>query len=153
MSVNQTRRQTLVQLSAAATALCASSPFRNVYAQTAKPIRIGYLHTPSCDSQMWLMKELNTFAKEGLAPTFTRFNTGIDGFSALVGGSIDVFSTGGVTHNFPARGRRRHPICGLGPLGFVGQHLGDHCLEMGGTAPGTARCATKHCGLLAGFPV
>jgi len=105
MSVNQTRRQTLVQLSAAATALCAASPFQNVYAQTAKPIRIGYLHIPSCDSQMWLMKEMNTYAKEGLAPTFTRFNTGIEGFSALVGGSIDVFSTGGVTHNFPARGQ------------------------------------------------
>lgn len=100
------RRKTLIRLAALAAApVAAANPFRHVYAQTAKPIRIGYLHIPTCDGQMWLMKELGTYAKEGLDPTFTRFNTGIDGFSALVGGSVDVFTTGGVTHNFPARGQ------------------------------------------------
>lgn len=100
------RRKSIAQLTALAAApLAAASPFANVFAQTARPIRIGYIHIPTCDSQMWLMKELGTYAKEGLDPTFTRFNTGIEGFSALVGGSIDVFTTGGVTHNFPARGQ------------------------------------------------
>lgn len=106
MTQIESRRKSLVRLAALAAApLAVVSPFRNVYAQTAKPIRIGYIHIPTCDSQMWLMQELGTYAKEGLNPTFTRFNTGIEGFSALVGGSIDVFTTGGVTHNFPARGQ------------------------------------------------
>ena len=100
------RRKALGQLAAMTAApMLAASPFRHVYAQTAKQIRVGYLHIPSCDSQMWLMKEYGYWAKEGLEPVFTRFNTGIEGFSALVGGSVDVFSTGGVTHNFPARGQ------------------------------------------------
>jgi NitT/TauT family transport system substrate-binding protein len=106
MTHTPSRRQALAQLSVAAAApLLAASPFRHVYAQTTRPIRVGYLHIPTCDAQMWLMKELDTWTKEGLDPTFTRFNTGIEGFSALVGGSVDVFTTGGVTHNFPARGQ------------------------------------------------
>ena len=105
MSEVASRRKTLARIAALAAAPLAANPFRRVYAQTAKPIRIGYIHIPTCDSQMWLMKELGTYAKEGLDPTFTRFNTGIEGFSALVGGSVDVLTTGGVTHNFPARGQ------------------------------------------------
>jgi len=101
-----TRRKVLGQLAVMSAApVLATNPFRHVYAQTAKQIRVGYLHIPSCDSQMWLMKEYGFWEKEGLDPVFTRFNTGIEGFSALVGGSVDVFSTGGVTHNFPARGQ------------------------------------------------
>jgi NitT/TauT family transport system substrate-binding protein len=103
MSNIPSRRKALGQLAAMTAApMLAASPFRHVYAQTAKQIRVGYLHIPSCDSQMWLMKEYGYWAKEGLEPVFTKFNTGIEGFSALVGGSVDVFSTGGVTHNFPA---------------------------------------------------
>lgn len=106
MSNIPSRRKVLGQLAAMSAApMLAASPFRHVYAQTAKQIRVGYLHIPSCDSHMWLMKEYGYWAKEGLEPIFTRFNTGIEGFSALVGGSVDVFSTGGVTHNFPARGQ------------------------------------------------
>ena len=106
MSNVPSRRKALGQLAVMSAApMLAASPFRHVYAQTAKQIRVGYLHIPSCDSQMWLMKEHGLWAKEGLDPVFTKFNTGIEGFSALVGGSVDVFSTGGVTHNFPARGQ------------------------------------------------
>ncbi len=96
-----TRRAAVAGLAAAGSLTLTRAPF----AQTLRPIRIGHLHIPTCDAQMWLMKELDTYRKEGLEPTFTRFNTGIEGFSALVGGSVDVFTTGGVTHNFPARGQ------------------------------------------------
>ena len=105
MSTTVSRRKVLQTLAAASALPLAAALPKRVHAQTAKPIRIGYIHIPTCDGQMWLMKELNTYAKEGLAPEFTRFNTGIEGFSALVGGSLDVFTTGGVTHNFPARGQ------------------------------------------------
>ena len=105
MSKTNSRRNALKSLAALGTVPLAGALSKHVYAQTAKPIRIGYIHIPTCDGQMWLMKEMNLYAKEGLAPEFTRFNTGIEGFSALVGGSLDVFTTGGVTHNFPARGQ------------------------------------------------
>lgn len=105
MSTSESRRKALISLAALGSVPIAGALSKRVYAQTAKPIRIGYIHIPTCDGQMWLMKEMNSYAKEGLAPEFTRFNTGIEGFSALVGGSLDVFTTGGVTHNFPARGQ------------------------------------------------
>jgi hypothetical protein len=58
MSNIPSRRKALGQLAAMTAApMLAASPFRHVYAQTAKQIRVGYLHIPSCDSQMWLMKE------------------------------------------------------------------------------------------------
>lgn len=96
------RRDVLKTISALASASFIPT---SVSAKTSKPIRIGYLHIPSCASQMWLMKELGAYEKAGLTPEFFRFNTGVDGFSALVGGSIDVITTGGVSHNFPARGQ------------------------------------------------
>ena len=105
MSSLKSRRKVLGTIAALTTAPLAGALSKRVYAQTTKPIRIGYLHVPSVDAQMWLMKELGTYGKEGLDPTFIRFNTGIEGFSALVGGSVDALTTGGVTHNFPARGQ------------------------------------------------
>ena len=79
MSNVPSRRKALGQLAVMSAApMLAASPFRHVYAQTAKQIRVGYLHIPSCDSQMWLMKEHGLWAKEGLDPVFTKFNTGIE---------------------------------------------------------------------------
>jgi NitT/TauT family transport system substrate-binding protein len=122
MSTFESRRKALTTMAALTVVPLAGAASRNIYAQTAKPIRIGYLHVPSVDAQMWLMKELGSYAKEGLDPTFARFNTGIEGFSALVGGSIDALTTGGVTHNFPARGQGIVvlPHC----VEFAGQLLG-----------------------------
>lgn len=122
MSSFESRRKALTTIAALTVVPLAGAPFGSLYAQTAKPIRIGYLHVPSVDGQMWLMKELGSYTKEGLDPTFVRFNTGIEGFSALVGGSIDALTTGGVTHNFPARGQGIVvlPHC----VEFAGQLLG-----------------------------
>lgn len=98
-------RRTLLQGAAAAGVVAALGRPARVYARTSRRVRIGYLHILSVDAQMWLMKHMNTFKKEGLEPEFVRFHTGIGGFSALVGGSIDFLTTGGVTSNFPARGQ------------------------------------------------
>lgn len=98
------RRSLLRGAAAAGVAATVARPTR-VFARTTRRVRIGYLHILSVDSQMWLMKHLGTFKKEGLEPEFVRFHTGIGGFSALVGGSIDFLTTGGVTCNFPARGQ------------------------------------------------
>ena len=97
------KRRTLLQGAAAlAGASALSMP---AIAQGATPIRIGYLHTLAVDGQMWLADHLKAYATHGLAPEFRQFQTGLELFQAMIGGSVDVLSTGAVISNFPARGQ------------------------------------------------
>lgn len=70
-----------------------------------KKVRIGYLHVLSVDAHMWIAQHLGTWKKEGLDVEMREFNSGIELFQAMIGGSIDVLTTGGVLSNFPARGQ------------------------------------------------
>lgn len=103
MTTDLTRR-TFVQGFAAAgsAALAGITP---AAAQAPTKIRIGYLHVVTVDAQLLLGIELGTFKKEGLEPELREFTTGVELFQALVGGSLDVLTTGGVLSNFPARGQ------------------------------------------------
>jgi len=74
-------------------------------AQARTRLRIGYLHTLAVDGQMWLSDHLGAFARHGLEPEFKLFQTGLELFQAMIGGSLDVLSTGAVISNFPARGQ------------------------------------------------
>jgi NitT/TauT family transport system substrate-binding protein len=74
-------------------------------AGSADPIRVGYLHTLAVDGQIWLADLKGYWKEQGLKPTFHRFYTGLEIFQAMVGGSIDMLSTGAVVSNFPARGQ------------------------------------------------
>jgi NitT/TauT family transport system substrate-binding protein len=74
-------------------------------AQSRTKIRVGYLHTLAVDGQMWLAQHLGAWGKHGLEPEFRQFTTGLELFQAMVGGSIDMLSTGAVISNFPARGQ------------------------------------------------
>ena len=74
-------------------------------AQAKSKIRIGYLHTLAVDGQMWLADHLGAFDKNGLEPEFKLFQTGLELFQAMIGGSLDMLSTGAVISNFPARGQ------------------------------------------------
>ena len=74
-------------------------------AQAKTKIRVGYLHTLAVDGQMWLSDHLGAFEKNGLEPEFKLFQTGLELFQAMIGGSLDVLSTGAVISNFPARGQ------------------------------------------------
>src|SRR5205085_1927323 len=76
-----------------------------IRAQALTKIRVGYLHVLSVDAQMLLGNHLGTWQKEGLELEAREFTTGIELFQALVGGSLDVLTTGGVLANFPARGQ------------------------------------------------
>jgi NitT/TauT family transport system substrate-binding protein len=76
-----------------------------VIAQPKTKIRIGYLHVLSVDGQMWLAKHLGAFDREGLDVELREFNSGVELFQAMIGGSLDVLTTGGVLSNFPARGQ------------------------------------------------
>jgi NitT/TauT family transport system substrate-binding protein len=100
MSINRRR---LLQASGAALGLSAiGAP---AIAQGRTRIRVGYLHTLAVDGQMWLAQHLGAWAEQGLEPEFRQFTTGLELFQAMVGGSIDMLSTGAVISNFPARGQ------------------------------------------------
>lgn len=96
------RRGLLLGTGAAVAAAGLSMP-AIVRAQT--PLRVGYLHTLAVDGQIWLADHMGEWGKQGLAPAFTQFTTGLELFQAMIGGSIDVLATGAVISNFPARGQ------------------------------------------------
>jgi NitT/TauT family transport system substrate-binding protein len=73
--------------------------------QSKTKIRVGYLHTLAVDGQMWLAEHLGAWAKNALEPEYKLFTTGLELFQAMIGGSLDMLSTGAVISNFPARGQ------------------------------------------------
>jgi NitT/TauT family transport system substrate-binding protein len=96
------RRAFLQGTGAAAAVVTLGAP---AIAQATTKIRVGYLHTLAVDGQMWLADHLGAFGKNGLEPEFKLFQTGLELFQAMIGGSLDVLSTGAVISNFPARGQ------------------------------------------------
>ncbi len=99
------RRQFLGQAGAGAAALGLTSLGFPAIAQSRTKIRVGYLHTLAVDGQLWLAQHLGAWERNGLEPDFKQFTTGLELFQAMVGGSIDMLSTGAVISNFPARGQ------------------------------------------------
>jgi NitT/TauT family transport system substrate-binding protein len=98
------RRRTLVQ-GAAAVATASIAGF--AVAQARTKLRVGYLHTPAVDGQIWLGQQSGAWSKRGLDLELIQFTTGLELFQAMIGGSLDVLSTGAVVSNFPARGQGR----------------------------------------------
>ena len=74
-------------------------------AQSKTKVRVGYLHTVAVDGQIWTGVDRGSFDKQGLDLELRQFNTGLEIFQALIGGSLDVLATGAVLSNFPARGQ------------------------------------------------
>jgi NitT/TauT family transport system substrate-binding protein len=74
-------------------------------AQAKTKVRVGYLHTLAVDGQIWTGMDRGTFDKQGLDLELRQFNTGLEIFQALIGGSLDLLATGAVLSNFPARGQ------------------------------------------------
>jgi NitT/TauT family transport system substrate-binding protein len=97
-----TRREALTSLTAAGAAIAFSSPVR---AQSLQKVRVGYLHTVAVDAQIWVGQASGAWRRQGLELDLMQFQTGIALFQALVGGSLDILSTGAVISNFPARGQ------------------------------------------------
>jgi NitT/TauT family transport system substrate-binding protein len=95
------RRQFLKTTAAAALSGLAAPAL----AQAKSTLRVGYLHTVAVDGQIWTGIDRGSFAKQGLELEMRQFNTGLEVFQAMVGGSLDVVTTGAVLSNFPARGQ------------------------------------------------
>jgi NitT/TauT family transport system substrate-binding protein len=106
---NGLSRRTLIRAAGAGLAAAAVGMPAIVRAQS--PVRIGYLHTLAVDGQLWLADHMGFWAEQGLAPEFTQFTTGLELFQAMIGGSIDMLTTGAVISNFPARGQGKMFMC------------------------------------------
>ena len=105
MSQPRSSRRKFLGQAGAAAALSLSIGARPLYAQTQTKLRIGFLKVLSVDAHLWLAQHLASWQKEGIEIEAREFTTGIELFQALVGGSLDVLTTGGVLANFPARGQ------------------------------------------------
>ncbi len=99
-------RRTVLRAAASAAAVAAVPGFApHAFAQAKTKVRVGYLHTPAVDGQIFLGQEWGAWAKHGLELELRLFTTGLELFQAMIGGSLDVLSTGAVVSNFPARGQ------------------------------------------------
>jgi NitT/TauT family transport system substrate-binding protein len=96
------RRRTLLQAGAAASLGGIAAV---AVAQPRTKLRVGYLHTPAVDGQIWLGQQSGVWTKRGLDLELIQFTTGLELFQAMIGGSIDMLATGAVISNFPARGQ------------------------------------------------
>ena len=96
------RRRTLLQAGAAAS-LGGIAPV--AVAQERPKLRVGYLQTPAVVGQIWLGQQSGVWTKRGLDLELIQFTTGLELFQAMIGGSLDVLSTGAVVSNFPERGQ------------------------------------------------
>jgi NitT/TauT family transport system substrate-binding protein len=96
-----TLRRTVLKTGAAAAAVAAFPAI----AQARTKVKVGYLHTPAVDAQIWTGQHIGSFAKQGLDLELVQFTTGLELFQAMIGGSLDMLSTGAVVSNFPARGQ------------------------------------------------
>lgn len=99
------RRRTLLQAGTAAAAATLAGFATTPHAQAKTKLRVGYLHTPAVDGQIWIGQQSGAWARRGLELELVQFTTGLELFQAMIGGSLDVLSTGAVISNFPARGQ------------------------------------------------
>lgn len=94
------RRQLVLGIAAAIAAQGAPA-----VAQQRTRIRVGYVDTLAVTGQLWTGVHRGHWAKENIEFDPVKFNTGLELFNAMIGGSLDMLSTGAVISNFPARGQ------------------------------------------------
>ena len=99
----QSKRRQLVMGAAAASAL-GSVGFPAIGQQRTK-LKIGYVDTLAVTGQLWTGVHRGHWAKQGIEFESVKFNTGLELFNAMIGGSLDMLTTGAVISNFPARGQ------------------------------------------------
>ena len=86
-------------------AMAGIGQFNLVRAQAKTKVKLGYLHTPAVDGQIWVGIDNGSFEKQGIDFETIQFTTGLELFQAMIGGSLDMLATGAVMSNFPARGQ------------------------------------------------
>jgi len=97
-------RRTLLKSAASMSAL-AIAGIRTAKAEPVAKLKIGYLHGLASDSHLWVAEQTGAFKAQGLEVETIQFVSGLEAYQALVGGSLDLVTTGAVISNFPARGQ------------------------------------------------
>jgi NitT/TauT family transport system substrate-binding protein len=100
-------RRQILKAGAAATLALGGTLGSPVFAQARTKVRLGYLHTPSVDTHIWIGQQIGAFAAQGIDLELLQFTTGLELSQAMIGGSLDMASMGAVLSNFPARGQGR----------------------------------------------
>lgn len=95
------RRQVVMSLAAAGLTTMGAPAI----AQQRTKVRVGYVDTLAVTGQLWTGVHRGHWATEGIEFDPVKFNTGLELFNAMIGGSLDMLSTGAVISNFPARGQ------------------------------------------------
>ncbi len=96
------RRQLVMGLAASGALAGIGAP---AIGQQRTRIRVGYVDTLAVTGQLWTGVHRGHWAKENIEFDPVKFNTGLELFNAMIGGSLDMLSTGAVISNFPARGQ------------------------------------------------
>lgn len=91
--------------SSAALSALAATGLPTAHAAPAARLRIGYLHGLASDSHLWVAEKIGAFKAQNLEVETIQFVSGLEAYQALVGGSLDLVTTGAVISNFPARGQ------------------------------------------------
>ena len=89
--------------------------------QSRAKVKVGYLHTPAVDGQIFTGMQMGSFGKAGLDLDLVQFTTGLELFQAMIGGSLDMLATGAVISNFPARGQGKAFL--INDVEFATAHL------------------------------
>ena len=83
------RRRTVLQAGAATASAAVATSLAgfaaNAFAQARTKLRVGYLHTPAVDGQIWLGQQMGTFARHGVDLELSQFTTGLELFQAMIG--------------------------------------------------------------------
>jgi len=112
-------RRKLLQATGATLALSAiGAP---AIGQSRAKVKVGYLHTPAVDGQIFTGMQMGSFGKAGLDLDLVQFTTGLELFQAMIGGSLDMLATGAVISNFPARGQGKAFL--INDVEFATAHL------------------------------
>jgi sulfonate transport system substrate-binding protein len=89
--------------------------------QSRTRAKVGYLHTPAVDGQIWTGMSIGSWEKAGVELDLIQFTTGLELFQAMIGGSLDMLVTGAVISNFPARGQGKAFL--INDVEFATAHL------------------------------
>ncbi len=83
--MNTNRRKVLQGMAAGAAASAIGFP---AIGQSRTKVKVGYLHTPAVDGQIWTGQQTGSFAKHGVELELVQFTTGLELFQAMVLGNI-----------------------------------------------------------------
>ena len=131
------RRRTLLQAGAAASLGGVAAV---AVAQPRTKLRVGYLHTPAVDGQIWLGQQSGAWTKRGLDLELIQFTTAVKSIADLKGRQIAT-TTGTTAHVFLDRALRSAKLDPAKDVQIVNQRMAEAVTSfVSGAVPAVALC-------------